>query len=708
MKNKLLFLGLFFLIGMSLTAQTSVADMEENSPGVDDVVLQASWAGDPNAPTATKVANLDATGINTTANVIQFVETLNSHSDNSLQMAYTGSTATTGFNANTNRFLKFKMYSTIAKTFNLDVEVAANFKLEKSVTLAANTWTELLFDLTGNNTNITIGNANGWNSYFRIRVNAGTVGDGSTYYFDEFTIEAAKYTSVSDGDWATAANWSPANVPLQTTDDIDIISNITYTGDLSFKKLLVRNNRSLNVTGNLTVTDTSQLWGGASLIVSGTSTGSYAYFRTLSTPAVGDLEGWHLLSSPVSNETYDDTWISSFGIASGTSNTDYRGIAQYNNSVAANNWTYAEAPVASTAFGEGKGYSMKRTASGNVQFIGNIRTANITDIALTKNTSGYNLIGNPYSSYVSLNDLFTANNSGGNDLLESSTIWIWNATSKSYEAKLVQGTSFQIAPGQGFFVEASAGASTFTFNTSMLSKQSTDTFLKSSKTGIQLNIYEGTNTRYAKINYLENSTTSFDNGSDGKLFGGVSQPFAVYTQLVSNNEGKNYQIQSLPNSDLESMIVPVGVNAASGKEITFSAEALNLPSDIKVFLEDRLTNTFTRLDELNSNYKITLDETLNGIGRFYLHTRSSVLSTNDVSLENISIYKTNNSTLRIAGLQQGNSTIKLFNILGKQMMNKSFDSNGIKNIYLPKLSAGVYIVQLETESGKLNKKIILE
>ncbi len=41
-------------------------------------------------------------------------------------------------------------------------------------------------------------------------------------------------------------------------------------------------------------------------------------------------------------------------------------------------------------------------------------------------------------------------------------------------------------------------------------------------------------------------------------------------------------------------------------------------------------------------------------------------------------------------------------------MSSSFKSNGVKDISLPKLAKGVYIVQLTTEAGKLNKKIILE
>ena len=41
-------------------------------------------------------------------------------------------------------------------------------------------------------------------------------------------------------------------------------------------------------------------------------------------------------------------------------------------------------------------------------------------------------------------------------------------------------------------------------------------------------------------------------------------------------------------------------------------------------------------------------------------------------------------------------------------MNSSFNTTGVKELTLPNVATGVYIVQLETEAGKLNKKIVLE
>ena len=165
----------------------------------------------------------------------------------------------------------------------------------------------------------------------------------------------------------------------------------------------------------------------------------------------------------------------------------------------------------------------------------------------------------------------------------------------------------------------------------------------------------------------------------------------------------------LSNSDIESLVIPIGVKAAAGQELTFTAEAMNFPDGIKLFLEDRTNNTITRLDGANSEYKVTLSEALDGTGRFFFHTKSSaVLSTEDANLTNVSIFKTSNENLRIVGLTQRNASLKLFNILGKQVLDKNFQSKGATDIALPKLATGVYVVQLQTENGRTNKKIILE
>ena len=181
-----------------------------------------------------------------------------------------------------------------------------------------------------------------------------------------------------------------------------------------------------------------------------------------------------------------------------------------------------------------------------------------------------------------------------------------------------------------------------------------------------------------------------------------------YYGLLDNDEGNKYQIQCLPDSNYENMVIPVGVIAAANKEITFTTETQNLPDGINVYIEDREKNTFTQLNKTNSNYTIKINEKLNGIGRFYLHTKNNILSTSDIALHNLSVYKLDESHLRVVGLPQGKSSIKLFTVLGKQILNSTFISNGIHNVSIPKLTAGIYFVKLQSEKGSIKKKILIK
>jgi hypothetical protein len=156
------------------------------------------------------------------------------------------------------------------------------------------------------------------------------------------------------------------------------------------------------------------------------------------------------------------------------------------------------------------------------------------------------------------------------------------------------------------------------------------------------------------------------------------------------------------------MIVPVGLIAQAGKELTFSIDAKNLPNEISIYLEDRLNNTFVNLSEGSNTIKLQND--IKTIGRFYLHTTSQKLEYIDVTqtLENISIYKSSENTITIAGLRTENASLNVYSILGKKVVNMQFNSTGVHVIELPKIATGVYIIELNSDLGKINKKIILE
>ncbi|MFC4269658.1 T9SS type A sorting domain-containing protein [Polaribacter marinivivus] len=504
-------------------------------------------------------------------------------------------------------------------------------------------------------------------------------------------------TLILEGSLASSAVTVGANGTLQISENTTLSSLTVDAGGI----VIIDAGKSLTITNNLVNNGTSfTVNSGSSLIVNGTSSGNITYTRNLATA------NWYLISSPVVGEDATDFLTNSSGISN---NGSANAIGTYSDG-----WTYNY----SSTLESGAGYAVKKDAPGNLVFTGTFQSSSVAKLILDT-TSDFNLFGNPYTSYIAANsnadgtnNLLTVNTASGQDELAEATIWLWNQGTDSYDQVNQVSGAFHIAPGQGFFIKGKSGSGDtfFDFTEAMQSHQSSDSFQKSASTRpeVKLMLTDGTMNRDADIYYIDGKTKGFDNGYDSSIFGGVNHVFTIYTEAVANSDGKRLGIQSLPNQDFESMVIPVGVIAASGKEITFTAEALNLPSGIKVYLEDREANNVTRLDEANSNYKVTLNTALNGTGRFFLHTRSSALSTEEVALTGVGMYTINNNTLRVNGINSDKASIKIYNILGKKVLDSSFTSKGVSDVSLPNLNTGVYIVQLVTEKGKISKKIILE
>jgi hypothetical protein len=495
----------------------------------------------------------------------------------------------------------------------------------------------------------------------------GNTPDAGAY---EFSFNSV-WNGTTDSDWATASNWSNGVPTTGVAVRIESAANMPTTSSAIDVRNMIMD-------------------AGTSFITSSTFAGNLSYTRNLST------DNWYTVSSPVVGETYGDDFVTSNGIASSGEN---RAIAPY---VTSNDsWAYMQAGDESATFISGKGYSVKLASPGAISFTGTMNVDD-TSIALTTSGEGFNLIGNPYPSYINSGSILPNSTSA----LKTQTLWVWNQSTSSYDTK-VTVDAFKIAPGQGFFVKSDGAEGSVLIAEADQSHQSTDTFQRTeAKPEIYLTLIDGSASREAKIYFIDNTTTGFDNGYDGEMFGGVANDFAIYTHLVSNSQGKDYAIQSLPRDNYKN--IPVGVNAISGTAITIEASTTNFPEGMNIYLEDTSDNSFTLLDA-ESDFTTTLGSDLNGIGRFYLHTTTGALSTNDVAANNnLSIYTSTRENLRIVGVQNGTANIQLYNILGKEVLKGSFEGNGVNDIALPRLNSGIYIVKIATEKGTINKKIIIQ
>ena len=675
---------------------------------------------------------------------------------NTIQNA-TSSTKTTGYND----FTSISTNITIGSPYNLTVHV----NTDGNYTIKAKAWidwnhngnftdTGEEYDLgTANNvsdgattlsplsitipTNAIVGNT-------RMRVSAKynayptpceTNFDGEVEdYTVNIVLPTTNWIGVVSSDWNNASNWDNglpnanlnAVIPSVTTEPI--INNASIlVGNLTIdagSNLTVNAGKSLTISGNLTNTGTitinSDASNSGSLIVNGTATGNITYNRYLTSTS---STKWHLVGAPVGAQSIN-TFVTTGANNIATSGVNYS-LTPYNNTVAKTNtaiWTHwtsdAANPVTSAGnFIAGKGYEVLTTADGTVGFTGTIPTANVA-IAITKPASGnaWNLIANPYPSSIfananadATNNFITVNSS----VMDPSfvALYLWNPNTSLYDLVNQASAATYIAPGQGFFVKSISGGGTVNFTTAMRTNQPTVAFQKASSqptpsiTLIADNHTGKTST--TTIKYIAGKSLGLDPGYDAGSFGGISSNFNVFTHLVNDN-GVAFALQVLPDKVYDSTVIPIGLNAKAGTQITFKAAATNLPIGKKVFLEDRVLGVFNQINSSNKTYSVTLSNTTNGVGRFFLHTLDnlSTLGVNDFSKVNFSVIaqpKLNN--LQVIGNIKQPASISIYDTLGRIIKNINLKTASLQNIPITDLAEGIYFVKVNTDKSQFSTKI---
>jgi len=341
--------------------------------------------------------------------------------------------------------------------------------------------------------------------------------------------------------------------------------------------------------------------------------------------------------------------------------------------------------------------------------------------------SQWNLIGNPYPSYLDAAKFLAANSGPMEDSAEA--IYAYNsaaysggaATTGNYTIINVAtiaafpGENFNIAPGQGFFVPADITPANFSgtinFTTGptaaddMRTTSGSDDYIAGRNNDLTYVLKLALNTdATASFFFNDNASRGLDTGYDAKAFGGDTP---IFSHLIEDNTGQPMALQALAISDLSDVSIPLGVNANQGEQLTFEIGETNLPSSIAVYLDDTIANTSTLLN--TGEYTVTPNTNLNGTGRFYLRFTQSTLSTLNPSLDNLNIYSNkNDKTIVIAGQLTEATTVKLHDIQGR-LVNTTFLENTTRlhAIDVSNLNAGIYVVQLENGSQNKTQKVII-
>ncbi len=592
--------------------------------------------------------------------------------------------------------------------------LAAYYKMNQGIAEGDNSSISLLTDSGSNNLNGTL------NNFTKTGATSNFVA-GATGNFSNTTITTNTFTTT--GDWSTPSNWGLGIVPTQV-DKVTINSGKTVTIDVDDlkiddftlentavlnipkdKEIIIQN--SFNSSGTLELS--SDKTNSGVLLVEGTSTGTVTYKR-------GGLlaNKWSIVTPPVAGQkikAFAENVANNIRKRTDVTPNKYA-ISYYDDSQPnGQKWVYYFADMdENLEFEVGKSYAISRATDGEISFTGTLTTNTTTK---TVTTNQWNAIGNPFTTY------FPANKNSSNSFLNDNltalddtyqSIYVWDNTQNKYVVvSEVDDANRSLTPGQGFFVKLKNGQTEITFNEEKRSTKpatGNNFFGKTKNTTPTINVLvsDGNHTVNTAIKYFDNATVGFDKGYDIGNFN--SDDLDVFTRLVDGNHKTNFTIQSLPKDNYENMVIPIGINAKANSEITFTLTKESIPNTYKIFLEDKVLNTFKRLDEENASYKITVSEDLNTTERFSVHVTTQVLAVEKLHQNNLNVYLSNKRTLNITGLNNQKATIKIISILGKELLNKTTHNTTLQ--ISNDLKPGIYIVKIASDNGNIIKKIILE
>jgi hypothetical protein len=496
--------------------------------------------------------------------------------------------------------------------------------------------------------------------------------------------------------------------------------SVTIDSNVSMLSLKVREGADVTVNASVTVTTASVVLEStstqySSLILDGTitdgsSTDVVIYNRHVNATTAG--AGNDLVTPPVTGQTFDTFINANPNVVSNGANTLFL-FGPFNKTTGAYE-TYSNTETA--ALTPGVGYRAGTTDNESLSFKG---TANKGPVNIPISNSGpafqeWNLIGNPYPSYLNVQDFL--NNATNATLLDDTNVGMYGYNDMGSNIWTIYNLNTTtpntlITPGQGFFVATDTNGS-IAFTTSMRRKGNSDDFISGRNATfenkqLKLQLSTAAEVHTTDFYFNENSTLALDPGYDAGIWGNTAGSFSIYSELVDANTGIDMAIQSLPFENLETIVIPLGIHSNANEQITVSIAESGLPTHMDVYLEDRENNTFTLLTA--GDFVITPDSTLDAIGRFYLRFSTETLNTVGSELDAINIFTTKTPrVLTVSGQLFQDTSLKLYDLRGRLVLTEQLNETTLNHkIDLSRLQDGVYVVELNNAYQRKSQKVII-
>ena len=539
------------------------------------------------------------------------------------------------------------------------------------------------------------------------------------------------WTGSTDSDWSKGSNWSIGAAP-RTYDTVLVDGTfpneplISSSTDGVAKTVIVASGNTLTIgqsssltisgdfTNDGTVTLNSTADDFSSLIVEGTATGDITYNRYVN--AYNTDGGWDFVGSPTAMTIEEFTTANAGDLQ--TLGDDFA-FASYNN--AAGQWQLYPTVSPTGSFTAGQGYAMATAAGSTVAFTGTMKTADqsiniINNNGLNGVGRRWNLVSNPYPSYINGNDAAGATNFIGanTDVIDGDfgAVYGWNGS--SYDIYNLLDVAFSIAPGQAFWVAALNTTTTaLNFTADMRTTTGTGDFVAGPQPltyHVALELYNGETQKATTDFYFRDGLSlGIDPWYDAGAF---NQSTKLSSRLAQGSQETAFARNAMGMDAMQNTRVPLEIRQNAGQTFTISIADMNLPEDIYVYLEDTVNGTLTSLKE--GEFELTALSDLSGLDRFFIVFKSnSVLSNGDtLGIGALNVYKANSeSFVTITGItpELEKLDVTLYNMIGQTVRGKSFNPNtATQRVSTQGLASGLYMVQIKSGNQTTVKKVIIK
>jgi hypothetical protein len=337
-----------------------------------------------------------------------------------------------------------------------------------------------------------------------------------------------------------------------------------------------------------------------------------------------------------------------------------------------------------------------------------------------------NVTANPYPSAIDA-DVFVADNS-----TVVGTLYFWNhinGPSAAYDGyneanydmgdismyvATVGGTAAAnggtaptqyIASGQGFgFKALAAGTVTYENDQRVVGNNTDYKSFDASKVRLWLNVKNETYKLGSQmlVAFMEGATAGFEPQFDAKRLG---TPVSLFSTLAT---GEQLTIQAREAFDMGAEI-QVGFRSQIEENQLFTIslndiELGTLPTELNVYLEDKVTGTITNLSTANYSFaaEAGMDE-----DRFLVFFEEKVLNTNDNQLTNLSVVPNPTTGLvRVVAPSATIEAVEVRDIRGRLITNKTFSTTDSVDLDLTGLDTAIYFVKVYTTEGTIVKRVI--